>query len=189
MPGGDPPLFSLRLRAAATRRLPPAHACGRSLFGEPKKKTAVEPSKKNALSPCGQALRALPPGGTRVVTVLLSRPTPYVTTGGVPIKPPSIVRRAALLIHRAKPELTSYYPRAPRSAQRSLVIPGPNRETAAPPPPCRGGLRPRPFPGLAVSPDNPVGAALCGRPHPLSQPKRPQKKGLPRRFAPRNDRG
>ena len=28
----------LRLRAAAARRLPPAHACGRSLFGAPKRK-------------------------------------------------------------------------------------------------------------------------------------------------------
>ena len=40
----------LRLRAAAKRRLPPAHACGRSLFASGKKKVTVEPSKEKTLS-------------------------------------------------------------------------------------------------------------------------------------------
>ena len=67
-------------------------------------------------------LRILPPGGTRLVAVLLNRISPYVTTGEVPIRFPNIVCRAAQLIHRAKAELTSFSFRAPRFAQRSLSL-------------------------------------------------------------------
>ena len=51
--GGDPqqstPIY-LRLRATAARRLPPAHACGRSLFGAPKRKRRWRRQKKKRFS-------------------------------------------------------------------------------------------------------------------------------------------
>ena len=59
------------------------------LFGEPQKENGGGAVKrKNALPPGSRARSALPPGGMRVVTVLLSWGSPCVTTGGVPIRPP-----------------------------------------------------------------------------------------------------
>ena len=59
-PAGIPPPFSLRPRAAATRRLPPAHACGRSLFGAPKRKRRWSRQKKKRFF-AGQSGAPRPP--------------------------------------------------------------------------------------------------------------------------------
>ena len=65
------------------------------------------------------------PGGTRLVTVLLTPGDPLRNHGRGAIRPPHLPRRAARLIHRAKTELTSCSFRAPRFAQRSLGACGP----------------------------------------------------------------
>ena len=141
MPGGNPPPFSLRPRAAASRRLPPAHACGRSLFAAPKRKRRWSRQKKKRQSPGSQALRALPPGGTRVVTVLLSYHSPYITTGGVPIRPPHPPAPCCTPPSSGKDRIDQLL--FPRSPLRS-ALPGwsrPVAETTAPPLPC-GELNP-----------------------------------------------
>ena len=132
MPGGNPPPFSLRPRAAASRRLPPAHACGRSLFGAPKRLRRWSRQKKKRQSPGGRA---------RHVTVLLNRGNPLRNHG----------RRTHQTSEHCAPCCTPpssgktridqlLFPRSPlRSA-----LPGwsrPVAETTAPPLPC-GELNP-----------------------------------------------
>ena len=68
----------LRLRAAAMRRLPPAHACGRSLFASGKKKVTVEPLKEKT-PPGGHG-----PPGDAALNGPAQRPSgPCGSTGGV----------------------------------------------------------------------------------------------------------
>ena len=115
--------------------------------------------RKNAFSPGSQALRALQPSGTQVVTVLLTQGNPpYVTTGGVLIKPPHPPTPCCTAHSSCKDRIDQLL--FPRSPLRS-ALPGHSR----------------PVTGESHPPKNCAGWGFSGKGN-----------GFPRRSAPRNDR-
>ena len=127
MPGGNPPPFSLRPRAAASRRLPPAHACGRSLFGAPKRLRRWSRQKKKRQSPGGRA---------RHVTVLLNRGNPLRNHGRGANQASGHCAPCCTAQLSGKDRIDQLlFPRSPlRSALPGWLRPVP--KTTAPPLPC-----------------------------------------------------
>ena len=174
--GDSTPIFFLvspkkTTPAGVCRRQPP-RSCGS--WPEAKRRWSRQ-KKKRLIAGQVRMLRILPPGGTRLVTVLLSRTTPYVTTGRVPINSPPPTPCCTLRIS-GKNRIDQLL--SPCSPLRS-VLPGHSRpfaeKTASPPPSCRGRAPSRPAARLPqgttpLVPANllrPVGAGL--RPHPHSR--------------------
>ena len=111
------------------------------LFGAPKRKRRWSRQKKKRQSPGSQALRALPPGGTRLVTVLLSQGDPLRNHGRGAYQISGHCAPCCTAQLSGKNRIDQFL--FPRSPLRS-ALPGwsrPVAETTAPPLPC-GELNP-----------------------------------------------
>ena len=131
----------LRPQACAGGNRREAAALGRRLNGG----GAVK--RKNAFSPGSRAQSALPPGGTRLVTVLLSWGEPLRNHGRSAYQPPEPSAPCSTLPSSGKDRIDQLL--FPRSPLRS-ALPGCLRPFAEKPHPLHhrvgGGLRPAPPP-------------------------------------------